>query len=304
MTNFCRIIALAIICTVGFTSCTETKQTGKLTIVTTTGIVGDCVAQIVGDQAEVISLMGAGVDPHLYKVSQGDISKLASADIIVYSGLHLEGKMAKMLENYSKQKPAFALGSYVSKSKLKRVDETSDLVDPHIWFNPEIWMEGLGGVANELSKIEGLEKTTDNYTAYSASIMSSTQALKSLLDSSIAVERRILITSHDAFAYFGDAFNFKVRGLQGISTAAEYGVKDLKNLIDYVIDNSIKSVFVETSVSDKNLQAVIEGAKQRGYDLQIGGTLYSDALGKEGTDAGTYKGMLEANVVTITKGLK
>ncbi|MDB4264902.1 zinc ABC transporter substrate-binding protein, partial [bacterium] len=129
-------------------------------------------------------------------------------------------------------------------------------------------------------------------------------ALKSLLDSSIAVERRILITSHDAFAYFGDAFNFKVRGLQGISTAAEYGVKDLKNLIDYVIDNSIKSVFVETSVSDKNLQAVIEGAKQRGYDLQIGGTLYSDALGKEGTDAGTYKGMLEANVVTITKGLK
>lgn len=285
-------------------SCKDAPKDDKITIVTTTGIVGDCVKQIIGDQAEVISLMGAGVDPHLYKASQGDIAKLGSADIIVYNGLHLEGKMAKMLVNYGKQKPAFAVGSYVDHSTLKRVDETSDLVDPHIWFNPDLWMTGIEGLAKELSKIEGLDKTLDNFNEYATQIDQSKNELKSSLDSSLTSEKRILITSHDAFAYFGDAFGFQVRGLQGISTAAEYGAKDVKDLIDFIIDNEIKSVFIETSVSDKNLRAVIEGAQARDYDLSIGGTLYSDALGAEDTPAGTYKGMLEANVQTIIDGLK
>ncbi|MGB1038331.1 MAG: metal ABC transporter solute-binding protein, Zn/Mn family [Bacteroidia bacterium] len=289
---------------VAVTGCNDTPKNEKITIVATTGIVGDCVKQIVGDQAEVTSLMGAGVDPHLYKASQGDIAKLASADIIVYNGLHLEGKMAKMLVNYSKQKPAFAVGSYVDHSKLKRVDETSDLVDPHIWFSPDLWMKGIEGLAGELNQIPGLDKTMDNFKEYAIEIGESKNNLTSAIDSSLTSKKRILITSHDAFAYFGDAFGFKVRGLQGISTAAEYGAKDVKDLIDFIIKNEIKSVFIETSVSDKNLRAVIEGAQARDYDLSIGGTLYSDALGEEGTPAGTYKGMLEANVQTIIDGLK
>jgi manganese/zinc/iron transport system substrate-binding protein len=284
--------------------CSQSSKNDGITIVTTTGIVGDCIRNIVPKEVTVLSLMGAGVDPHLYKASQGDIEKLANADIIVYNGLHLEGKMAKMLKNYAKQKRVFSLGSYIDKTKLKRVDETSDLVDPHIWFNPEIWLEGLQGVAAELSKIEGLDSTAIRCEKYANDIKTNVKALSINLDTSLSHEKRILITSHDAFEYFGDAFSFEVRGLQGISTAAEYGAKDVKDLIDFIIDRKVKAVFVETSVSDKNLRAVIEGANARDYKLEIGGTLHSDALGQDGTPEGTYMGMLEENIYTIIKGLK
>jgi manganese/zinc/iron transport system substrate-binding protein len=284
--------------------CSKGPKSDGITIVTTTGIVGDCIRNIVPKEGTVLPLMGAGVDPHLYKASQGDIAKLAGADIIVYNGLHLEGKMAKMLENYAKQKKVFSLGSYIDKTKLKRVDETSDLVDPHIWFNPEIWLEGLQGVAAELSKIKGLDSTAIRCEKYANDIKANVKVLSINLDTSLSHEKRILITSHDAFEYFGDAFSFEVRGLQGISTAAEYGAKDVKDLIDFIIDRKVKAVFVETSVSDKNLRAVIEGANARDYKLEIGGILYSDALGQDGTPEGTYMGMLEANIYTVIEGLK
>jgi manganese/zinc/iron transport system substrate-binding protein len=212
--------------------------------------------------------------------------------------------MAKMLENYAQQKPVYALGNYISKSKLKRADKTSDLVDPHIWFSPEIWLEGLQGVAVELSKIKGLDSTYTNYKRYAQDIQTNINTLSIHLDTSLLTDKRILITSHDAFEYFGESFGFEVRGLQGISTAAEYGAKDVKDLIDFIIENKIRAVFIETSVSDKNLRAVIEGANARDYKLEIGGTLYSDALGEDGTPEGTYKGMLSANISTIIKGLK
>lgn len=284
--------------------CKEPKKHEKIQIVTTTGIIADCISEIVGEQAEVISLMGPGVDPHLYKASQGDITKLSSADIIIYNGLHLEGKMANMLENYGKQKTVLAVGSYVKPDLLKKVDDNSDLVDPHIWFDPQIWSQGLEGIAKEMSKIEGLESSFANCKKYIDLIDSSSNRASTLLDTTLNQSQRILITSHDAFEYFGDVFQFKVRGLQGISTAAEYGAKDVKQLIDFIISNNVKAVFVETSVSDKNLKAVLEGARARGYDLRIGGTLYSDALGAEGTKAASYIGMLESNVSTISKGLR
>jgi manganese/zinc/iron transport system substrate-binding protein len=276
----------------------------QLTIVTTTGIIGDCVSQIVGEQAKVISIMGAGVDPHLYKASQGDIAKLSQADIIVYNGLHLEGKMAQMLENFSKTKPVFSVGDYIEKTDLKEVDKTSDLVDPHVWFSPNLWIDGLGGVALELDKLEGLDSIIERYKSYALEIKSTQTMLQKLLDKNLDSNERILITSHDAFEYFGDAFKFKVRGLQGISTTAEYGTKDIKDLTDFIINNNIKSVFVETSVPNKNLEAVVASAQARDYSIRIGGTLYSDALGEKNTSAGTYKGMLISNVQTIIKGLK
>ena len=298
-------ISVLVIATIMMNSCSiKNAKNKQLTIVTTTGIIGDCVSQIVGEQAKVISIMGAGVDPHLYKASQGDIAKLSQADIIVYNGLHLECKMAQMLENFSKTKPVFSVGDYIEKTDLKEVDKTSDLVDPHVWFSPNLWIDGLGGVALELDKLEGLDSIIERYKSYALEIKSTQTMLQKLLDKNLDSNERILITSHDAFEYFGDAFKFKVRGLQGISTTAEYGTKDIKDLTDFIINNNIKSVFVETSVPNKNLEAVVASAQARDYSIRIGGTLYSDALGEKNTSAGTYKGMLISNVQTIIKGLK
>jgi manganese/zinc/iron transport system substrate-binding protein len=296
-------ISLTFILILTLFGCTEPQQNSKITIVTTTGILGDCIANLVGENAEVISLMGPGVDPHLYKASQGDIAKLGNADIIVYNGLHLEGKMAQMLKNYSKTKPCYAIGDYVAKENLKPVDSTGNLHDPHIWFAPQIWVEGLEGIAKELAKNQALGNVDSAFTVYKTEILKTEKDLKNRLDMTLAKNKRILITSHDAFSYFGDAFEFKVRGLQGISTAAEYGARDVKDLIDFIITNEVRSVFVESSISDRNLKAVVAGAKARNYPLQIGGTLYSDALGEANTEAGTYVGMLISNVNTISKGL-
>jgi len=298
-------ISVLVIATIMMNSCSiKDAKNKQLTIFTTTGIIGDCVSQIVGEQAKVVSIMGAGVDPHLYKASQGDIAKLSQADIIVYNGLHLEGKMAQMLENFSKTKPVFSVGDYIEKTDLKEVDKTSDLVDPHVWFSPNLWIDGLSGVALELDKLEGLDSIIERYKSYALEIKSTQTMLQKLLDKNLDSNERILITSHDAFEYFGDAFKFKVRGLQGISTTAEYGTKDIKDLTDFIINNNIKSVFVETSVPNKNLEAVVASAQARDYSIRIGGTLYSDALGEKNIPAGTYKGMLISNVQTIIKGLK
>ena len=302
---YLKKLLIFFISVIFFSSCSTADQEKKsITIVTTTGILGDCVSQIVDGQAEVVSIMGAGVDPHLYKASQGDISKLSEADIIVYNGIHLEGKMAQMLKNFSKTKPVFAIGDYIEKSDLKQVDNTSDLVDPHVWFSPYLWLDGLSGIAKELDKNDGLDSILEIYRDYAKNIQSTQIKLQQLLNDSLDSTKRILITSHDAFEYFGDAFEFEVRGLQGISTTAEYGTRDIKELTDFIIKNEIKSVFVETSVPNKNLEAVVASARARGYNIRIGGTLYSDALGEENSLGGTYEGMLISNVQTIIKGLK
>lgn len=298
-------ISIFLISLIIFFGCSTTENENKpLTIVTTTGILADCITQIIDGQAEVVPIMGAGVDPHLYRASQGDISKLSEADIIVYNGLHLEGKMAQMLKNFSKTKPVFAIGDYIKKANLKRVDNTSDLVDPHVWFSPNFWLEGLHGIAKELEKQNGLDSILKNYQDYAIKIQSTKTNLQKLLDEELDSNQRILITSHDAFEYFGDAFKFKVRGLQGISTTAEFGTKDIKDLTDFIIENQIKAVFVETSVPNKNLEAVVASAQARDFSIRIGGTLYSDALGEKNTPGGTYEGMLISNIKTIIEGLK
>ncbi len=298
------ILSLCALLFTCFSCNTTQEESDKLLIVTTTGIIGDCIQQIVGDKAEVISIMGAGVDPHLYKASQGDLEKLSKADVIIYNGLHLEGKMAQVLEKMSSEKTAIAVGSFASENELKRVDETSDLHDPHIWFNPVLWMKCMQGVVSELEKIPGLEGIQSNFESYNLEVEEMYETLKSKLDADLPIGKRVLITSHDAFEYFGDAFTFEVRGLQGISTAAEYGIKDVKDLIDFVMERKIRAVFIETSVSDKNLKSVVAGARAQKYELKIGGTLYSDALGEASTEAGSYIGMITANVNTIIEGLK
>lgn len=282
------------------------QDAGKPVIVTTTGIIADCISQTLGEHAEIVALMGPGVDPHLYKASQGDLDRLSNAYAIVYNGLHLEGKMAQVLQKLGDRKPTFSFGRFVPDSLLRPVSEGSALHDPHIWFDPELWLMGLKGVLVELSGLEAF-KDIDlmaAYERYATEVMERAAALQNRLDAELPAGKRHLITSHDAFAYFGRAFDFKVRGLQGISTAAEFGIRDVQDLIDHVIDHDIAAVFVETSISDKNLRSVVDGAAARNHVLRIGGSLYSDALGEEGGSASTYLGMLETNVNTLINGLR
>ncbi|MBR9860248.1 zinc ABC transporter solute-binding protein [bacterium] len=297
---------LACICILSFaSSCApESKDDGKVHVVATTSIIADCISEILGDQAEVQSIMGPGVDPHLYKASQGDLEMLSNADVIIYNGLHLEGKMAEVFEKLKKTKITLAVGDYAPKSALKSAGAASGRVDPHIWFSPDLWMASINGVVDSLNKLDYFSDLELSFEAYQSSVMEMKATLIGELDAEIPVKDRVLITSHDAFSYFGDAFGFEVRGLQGISTAAEFGVKDVSVLISFIQNRNVRAIFVETSVSDKNLMAVVDGASARGYDVKIGGTLYSDALGGTDSGADTYIGMVQSNVRTIIKGLQ
>ena len=287
------------------TACSSSNQQKEgLVIVCTTGIIADCISEIVQENATVVSLMGPGVDPHLYKASQGDLIKLSEADVVIYNGLHLEGKMGQVLENAAKSKEVISVGDFANDQDLKKVGDGSSLRDPHIWFNPELWMFCMEGVVEELQLIKGLEGVGARFEEYRKEVLAMHETMTELLNAELDSSERVLITSHDAFSYFGDAYGFEVRGLQGISTAAEFGIKDVTELIDFVIELKLKAVFIETSVSDRNLKAVVEGAEARGYDIKLGGALYSDALGDAEGPAGSYIGMIKANIQTIIEGLK
>lgn len=274
-----------------------------LTIVTTTGMIADAVQNIVGNNATVISLMGPGVDPHLYKATQGDLQKLTSADIIFYNGLHLEGKMGEVLEKLARTKTVVAVGDGINESRLRTL--AHGIHDPHIWFNVNLWKEAVQVAATTLA-----EKDSAQADFYSANAIRYIATLDSLHTSvteqikQIPESQRVLITAHDAFGYFGDAYGMEVRGLQGISTVSEFGLKDVTELVDFIIQRKIKAIFVETSVSEKSINAVIEGCKEQQWDVRIGGSLYSDAMGAAHTPDGTYVGMVSKNVATIVEALK
>lgn len=304
-----RIIKLLILGVVLIAACGKTKEqnigTKRLNIVTTTGMIEDAVLNIVGDSADVISLMGPGVDPHLYKATQGDLQRLTSADVIFYNGLHLEGKMGEVLEKLSRVKPVIAVAEDIDPNRLRKVPEFNNNYDPHIWFDVDLWREAVRKTGEALQELDsanaGYYKA--NTEAYIGQLDSLHKWVKEQI-STIPKEQRTLITAHDAFGYFGDAYDIEVRGLQGISTLSEYGLRDVSNLVTFIVDRKIKAVFVETSVSEKAINAVVEGARERGFDVKIGGNLYSDAMGEKGTEEGTYIGMVRANVNTIVEALK
>jgi manganese/zinc/iron transport system substrate-binding protein len=277
----------------------------KLRIVTTTGMIEDAVKNVVGDKADVEALMGPGVDPHLYKATQGDLQKLTSSDIIFYNGLHLEGKMGEVFEKLSFQKSVVAVSQNIAPARLRKVPEFNNNYDPHIWFDVNLWTEAVKEVSRFMQ-----EKDTVNADYYKQNTSAYLQKLDSLhifVRTEIATipkSQRVLITAHDAFGYFGEAYDIEVKGLQGISTLSEYGLRDVSNLVDFIITNKIKAVFVETSVSSKAINAVVEGCQLSGYDVIVGGNLYSDAMGAKGTPDGTYEGMVRTNVKTIVNALK
>ncbi len=281
----------------------QTKN--KLTIVCTTGIIADGVKQIVKDSANVISLMGPGVDPHLYIASQSDMQNISNADIIIYNGLHLEGKMVKILEKLSRSKTVLALADGVDTTQLIRSAAFGNNFDPHIWFDVKIWKSGLMYLASKLSSID--VKNNAYYSQNAQNLGNNLDSLDSQIDvlsNTLPIEKKIIVTSHDAFRYYGKRYAFEVRGLQGISTLSDYGLKDVTDLVDFVVKNKIKAIFVESSVSKKSINAVIEGCKQVNHEVVIGGELFSDAMGQEGTKEGTYNGMLLHNTNLIVNSLK
>ncbi len=286
---------------------TEKKQNpsdNKLLICCTTTIVRDAVERIAGDQAEVSSIMGPGVDPHSYKASQGDLRKLRDADLIFYNGLHLEGKMADILEKLGQKKAVYALGDSLDRSKLLFYNEGKD-PDPHIWFDPMRWSDCLGMIKTGL-----LEVDPKNKARYNDALLRYRKEL-ALIDqwaqeeiNTIPEARRYLVTSHDAFQYFSDAYGIKVKALQGVSTSAEFGLRDVVGLVSFVYDNNIPALFTESSIPTRFIESVQEGCQNKGVDVKIGAKLYSDALGTPGTYQGTYLGVFHYNVEQIVSALR
>lgn len=274
-------------------------------IVTTTGMIADAVRNIVGADAAVTALMGPGVDPHLYKATQGDLEKLSDADIIVYNGLHLEGKMGDVLERLAGSRPVIAVAELLPQQDLMQADDFADSFDPHIWFDVALWRAALGHLADSLQRIlpAHAADSRSNAEGYLAALDSLDAETRSAI-ASITEEQRLLITAHDAFGYFGRAYGIEVRGLQGISTVSEFGLRDRADLVKLISQRQIKAIFVESSVSPRAIEAVVEGCRQHGHAVLIGGELYSDAMGAAGTPEGNYIGMVRANVTAIVNALR
>ncbi|MEQ3663598.1 MULTISPECIES: metal ABC transporter solute-binding protein, Zn/Mn family [unclassified Olleya] len=301
-----KIILLSII-TLGFFSCNNTtKDNGKLNIVTTTTMITDLVKNIGKDSINVNGLMGSGVDPHLYKASEGDVTKLVNADIIFYNGLHLEGKLVEVFEKMENStKTPIALGEDIDKKTLIGSDYFASNYDPHVWFNIEYFKQFAKKVTAVL--IEKDSKNSKYYKANEDEYIAKLNTLQKTITSKIETlpkDKRILVTAHDAFNYFGKNYGFEVVGLQGLSTATEAGVKDVQNLANFIIEKQLKAIFVESSVPKRTIEALQKAVNSKGHDVKIGGTLYSDALGSAGTVEGTYIGMFKYNVNTIVDALK
>lgn len=298
-------VFLLAICTLVLTgSCHSEPPANKpIHVVCTTGMVADLVRNIGGSYVRVTQLMKAGVDPHLYKASPGDIKSLSEADIICYSGQHLEGKMADVLKRLSKSRRSVAVTDGIDQKLLLRSEE--GVVDPHLWFDVSLWQQAARRVCEELCAYDAAHAGEYKQAAetYDKELVQLHQYAKEQM-SRIDKERRVLVTAHDAFHYFGKAYQLEVKSIQGISTESEASVKQVNDLVAFMVERKIKAVFVESSVSEKNIKALVEGCSARGHAVTIGGELYSDAPGADGTPDGTYIGMVKHNVDTIVKALK
>jgi manganese/zinc/iron transport system substrate-binding protein len=268
---------------------------------TTVGMVGDIVRRVAGDKAQVINIIGTGVDPHLYTPTRGDMAQLFGADIVFYSGLLLEGKMTDVFIKVGRQKPVYAVTELLDPAELLDVDGHHD---PHVWMDVSKWMKATEAVATSLSEFD--PANADLYRANAETYLKELAALDIYVReriASIPEGQRLLITAHDAFNYMEPAYGLEVMGIQGLSTESEAGLQDINRLVDLIVSRKIPAVFVESSVSDKNVKALVEGAASRGHQVTIGGELFSDAMGTAGTYEGTYLGMIDHNATTIARAL-
>lgn len=275
-----------------------------LKAVATVGMVADVVRNIGGEHVAVTQIMGAGVDPHLYKATRDDVQTIMSGDIVFYSGLMLEGKMVDTLVKVSRSKPVYAVTEMIEEQYLLEPADFAGHYDPHVWMDVSAWAKCVDAVAKALSEFDAAHAA--EYQANGEGYRKNLMELYEYGRKSIATipeKSRVLITSHDAFNYFGRAYGLEVQGVQGISTESEAGLQRVNELVDLIVEKEVKAVFVESSVPRKNIEAIASGARSRGHQVVIGGELFSDAMGEEGTYEGTYIGMLDHNITLTTRAL-
>lgn len=295
-------IATLIIFAVACGKKTENKNTDKIYVTTTLNYFVNLVEEIGKDKVEVLGLMKEGEDPHLYVATAGDVEKLQNADLVVYGGLHLEGKMEDIFKKLS-DKNILNLGEQLDKSKLTKEDENT--YDPHVWFNTEFWAIQAKAVTEKLIAIkpENKEFFENNLTNYLKELDLATEYVKNRI-AEIPVDSRYLITAHDAFGYFAQQFGLEVKAIQGVSTDSEVGVKEIEDLANFIVEKNIKAIFVESSVNHKSIEALKEAVKSKGKEVAIGGELYSDSMGDKENDTDTYIKTLKANADIIANSLK
>lgn len=301
---FCAFLIFCGLLTNGCGSSTAPASSGKLRVLTTTGMIGDASRRVGGERVEVTNLMGAGVDPHLYRASEGDVRRLSEADIVFFNGLHLEAGMGEVLQQMSARKRTVAVAEAIGREQLIALPNYGGSYDPHVWFDVRLWMLVTERIRDSLIEADG--QNAETYRANAADYLAELRGLDAEIRArfeKIPPEQRVLITAHDAFGYFGRAYNFEVRGLQGISTSAEASAADVQELARFIAERKIAAVFVETSVPQRTIEAVQAAVRSRGFETSVGGSLYSDAMGDAGTPEGTYVGMVRRNADTIFNAL-
>ena len=275
-----------------------------LKVVVTTGMIADTAERIGGEAVAVKALMGPGVDPHAYRQTRTDIVAMAQADLVLWNGLFLEAQMEEVLADLSRRTVVRAVAEAVPTDMRISHDDYADRHDPHVWMDPELWQIVALEVRDALSEVAPEKR--DVFEANAAAFVEELEELEAYSErvlSSVPEQARVLLTAHDAFNYFGQAYGFEVVGVQGISTESEAGLNRTTELVNMLVDRGISAVFVESSVSDRSIRALVEGAASRGHEVRIGGELYSDAMGAPGSYEGTYVGMIDHNVSTIAGGL-
>lgn len=302
------ILLLAVI---SFTSCRKANtisRTGPssypIPITATTGMIADVIRQVGDANVEVTGLIGEGIDPHLYKPTRSDLVSLNGADIIFYNGLKLEGKMEDvLLKMADRGKRTIAVTQNLEFKENYLIGDTHH-PDPHVWMDVAGWINVTESIREALCSFD--PDNADAYRARTKAYLEQLAALQTYAKESLAstpADQRVLVTAHDAFGYLGRAYGLEVKGIQGISTESEAGVKDIENLVNFLVERKIPAVFVESSVSDQNVRALLEGASAKGHSVVIGGELFSDAMGPTGSYEGTYLGMIDHNITTITRAL-
>ncbi len=275
-----------------------------ITVVATIGMVGDIVRNVGGDHVSVRQICGPGVDPHLYKPTRDDVQTIMSSDAVFYCGLMLEGKMSDTLIKVARTKPVFAVTELIDEALLLEPEDFAGHYDPHVWNDVAAWSQCVDAVKTALSEFDPAH--AEDYDRNAASFKAELAELHQYgLDAIATVpdDSRVLVTSHDAFNYFGRAYGLDVQGVQGLSTESEAGLLRINELVDMLVEKDVKAVFIESSVSRKNIDALVEGANAKGHKVVIGGELYSDAMGPSGTYEGTYIGMLDHNITTVVRAL-
>ncbi len=303
--TFSRHLALVAATAIGIGSASAAlAEADTLEIVATTGMIADAAHEVGGDLVEVEALMGPGVDPHAYRQTRTDIVAMSQADLVLWHGLYLEAQLEDFLLELGEEQNVIAVADTLPTNLLIGHDDYEGRYDPHVWMNPNLWSRVVLTIRDTL-----IEAAPEHEAAFRANADAHLEVLADLAQyttevlSSVPAESRVLLSAHDAFNYFGSAYGFEVMGIQGISTESEAGLQRISELVDMLVARDIGAVFVESSVSDRNIRALIEGAGAQGHEVVIGGELFSDAMGEPGTYEGTYIGMIDHNATVIASAL-